>query len=82
MTKEKIQDKIDKLEQKYQDAYEYYGFASHELVLIEKQIEQLENDLQALIKFEQMELALRQIGFFVGGLTDEGIEYYYTKLIN
>jgi hypothetical protein len=53
MTKEKIQDKIDKLEQKYQDAYEYYGFASHELVLIEKQIEQLENDLQALIKSEQ-----------------------------
>jgi hypothetical protein len=31
---------------------------------------------------EQMESALRQIGFFVGGLTDEGIEYYYTKLIN
>jgi hypothetical protein len=53
MTKEKIQYKIGKLEQKYQDAYEYYGFASHELVLIEKQIEQLENDLQALIKSEK-----------------------------
>ena len=30
---------------------------------------------------EQMEQALREINFFVGGLTDEGIEYYYNKLI-
>ena len=28
---------------------------------------------------EQMELKLRIINFFVGGLTDEGIEYYYIK---
>jgi hypothetical protein len=31
---------------------------------------------------EQMELALIEIGFFVGGLTDEGIIYYYNKLIS
>jgi hypothetical protein len=30
---------------------------------------------------EQMEVALREINFFVGGLTDAGIEYYYNKLI-
>ncbi len=30
---------------------------------------------------EQMEKALREINFFVGGLTDSGIEYYYNKLI-
>tara|TARA_S200002703_G_scaffold150479_1_gene148874 strand:+ start:480 stop:668 length:189 start_codon:yes stop_codon:yes gene_type:complete len=29
---------------------------------------------------EQMEQALRNINFFVGGLTDEGIEYYYNKM--
>lgn len=29
---------------------------------------------------EQMEQALRDIHFFVGGLTDEAIEYYYNKL--
>jgi hypothetical protein len=31
---------------------------------------------------EEMEQALRNINFFVGGLTDEGIVYYYNKLIN
>jgi hypothetical protein len=30
---------------------------------------------------EQMEKDLRNINFFVGGLTDEGIRYYWTKLI-
>jgi len=30
---------------------------------------------------EQMEQALIEISFFVGGLTDEAIEYYYNKLI-
>ena len=30
---------------------------------------------------EQMEQALRDINFFVGGLTDEAIVYYYNKLI-
>lgn len=30
---------------------------------------------------EQMEAALREINFFVGGLTDEAIVYYYNKLI-
>jgi hypothetical protein len=30
---------------------------------------------------EQMETALININFFVGGLTDEGIAYYYNKLI-
>lgn len=34
------------------------------------------------ITIEQMEQKLRNINFFVGGLTDEGIEYYYNKLIN
>lgn len=29
----------------------------------------------------EMEAALRGIGFFVGGLTDEGIVYYYAKHI-
>lgn len=29
----------------------------------------------------KMESALREIGFFVGDLTDKGIEYYYNKLI-
>ena len=31
---------------------------------------------------EQMEQALRDIKFFVGGLTDEGIEHYYNKIMN
>ena len=31
---------------------------------------------------EQMEIALRNINFFVGGLTDDGIEYYYNKMKN
>lgn len=30
---------------------------------------------------EGMEQALRDINFFVGGLTDEGIEYYYNKRV-
>jgi len=34
------------------------------------------------ITVNQMEEALRNIDFFVGGLTDEGIEFYYNKLIN
>lgn len=29
---------------------------------------------------EQMEKALREINFFVGGLTDEGIIHYYNKM--
>ena len=32
-------------------------------------------------KIEGMEEALRNINFFVGGLTDEDIEYYYNKMI-
>lgn len=32
-------------------------------------------------KIEEMEAALREINFFVGGLTDEGIEYYYNKMV-
>ncbi len=31
---------------------------------------------------EKMETELREIHFFVGGLTDEAIIYYYNKLIN
>lgn len=31
---------------------------------------------------KQMEIALRNINFFVGGLTDEGIEHYYNKMKN
>ena len=30
---------------------------------------------------EQKEQALRNINFFVGGLTNEAIDYYYRKLI-
>lgn len=30
---------------------------------------------------EQKEAELRDINFFVGGLTDEQIEYYHEKLI-
>ena len=30
---------------------------------------------------EQMEQALRDINFYVGGLRDEGIEYYYNKMM-
>jgi len=30
---------------------------------------------------KEMEQALKNINFFVGGLTDEGIVYYYKKLI-
>ncbi len=31
------------------------------------------------LTIEQKEQALRDINFFVGGLTDEAIEYYYNK---
>jgi len=31
---------------------------------------------------EEMEKALKSINFFVGGLTDEGIEFYYNKMKN
>ena len=34
------------------------------------------------ITIEQMEQALREINFFVGGLTDAGIQYYYNKMVN
>jgi len=30
---------------------------------------------------EEKEAALTNIGFFVGGLTDEAIAFYYTQLI-
>ena len=33
------------------------------------------------ITVSEMELALTDIGFFVGGLTDNAIIYYYNKLI-
>lgn len=29
---------------------------------------------------EQMEQSLRDMNFFVGGLTDEGIEFYYNQM--
>ena len=35
----------------------------------------------AAVTIDEMEAALRAINFFVGGLTDEGIAYYYAKLI-
>ena len=34
------------------------------------------------LTIEQKEQALRDINFFVGGLTDEGICYYYNILIS
>jgi hypothetical protein len=34
------------------------------------------------ITIEQMEQSLRNINFFVGGLTDAGIEYHYNRLFN
>ena len=33
------------------------------------------------MKIEQMESALVEINFFIGGLSDESIVYYYNKLI-
>jgi hypothetical protein len=33
------------------------------------------------LKVNEMEDALRSINFFVGGLTDEAIEYYYNKMV-
>jgi hypothetical protein len=33
------------------------------------------------LTIDQKEQALININFFVGGLTDEAIEYYYNKLI-
>ena len=33
------------------------------------------------LTIEQKEQELRNINFFVGGLTDEAIEYYYEKLL-
>ncbi len=33
------------------------------------------------LTIEQKEQELRNINFFVGGLNDAGIEYYYNKLI-
>jgi hypothetical protein len=33
-------------------------------------------------QIQKMEQALREINFFVGGLTDDGIIYYWEKLIN
>ena len=34
------------------------------------------------LTIEQKESALRNINFFVGGLTDEGINFYYNKMVN
>ena len=33
-------------------------------------------------KIDKMEEAMMNINFFVGGLTDEAIEYYYNKMVN
>jgi hypothetical protein len=33
------------------------------------------------LTIEQKEQLLTDTGFFVGGLTDAGIEYYYNKII-
>lgn len=40
------------------------------------------NGKMKALTIEQKEQALRDINFFVGGLTDEAIEYYYNKLIS
>ena len=32
------------------------------------------------MSIEKMEQKLREINFFVGGLTDEGIKHYYNKM--
>ena len=42
----------------------------------------LKNGKMKTLTIEQKEQALRDINFFVGGLTDEAIEYYYNKLIS
>jgi hypothetical protein len=34
------------------------------------------------LTIEQKEKELKKINFFVGGLTDDGIEYHYEILIN
>ena len=41
----------------------------------------IKNKIMNTLTIEQKEQALRNINFFVGGLTDEAIEYYYNKLI-
>ena len=33
------------------------------------------------MSLEKKEQWLKSINFFIGGLTDEAIEYYYTKLV-
>jgi len=50
------------------------------VVYLYQQTTQTNNDME--ITIEQMEQALREINFFVGGLTDAGIEYYYNKMVN
>ena len=39
------------------------------------------NGKMKTLTVDQKEQALRDINFFVGGLTDEAIEYYYNKLL-
>lgn len=42
--------------------------------------EKLEGEIEKSI--EQKEKALRNINFFVGGLTDEAINFYYSKMVS
>lgn len=36
--------------------------------------------MENLNTIDEMEAALREINFFVGGLTDDAIKYYYEKI--
>ena len=45
------------------------------------QINQI-NQSQELLDIMEMEIALRKINFFVGGLTDEAIKFHYNRIFN
>lgn len=50
--------------------------------MIEKRISLIKKHFNMKnLTIEQKEQALKEINFFVGGLTDEAIEFYYNKLI-
>lgn len=44
--------------------------------------EEKEESKKYLKSIEYMESELRRNGYFVGGLTEEGIKHYYSKLKN
>ena len=58
--------------------------ATHQGTIKEKrqaksQINQI-NESQELLEIIEMEIELRKINFFVGGLTDEAIKFHYNRI--